>query len=414
MRRTVLILVAFAATRVLGVWATANPDVYPAGSADATFEISNYTVWGNQMQDFGNRPYLDFEVEYPPGSVLLGNLPYWISQEEMRGVTMGMGVVFDALGLAAMWRLARRRRQWWGVVAWIVLLPLLGPITYSRIDTAVAATLAWAFERIDAGRWARSGAWLGLGAAVKITPALVIPSVVLGAPRRWRPLAAAAGVGVLFVVPFAGALPEMFEQVVGYHSDRGVHAESLWGSIALMARVTFGSSVELVSAFGASDIRSRFDDTFKILSNVFALGVLADSALATWTRVRRGDGAHVVLTAGGALVLLTAVGRVFSPQYLIWLVPAVAAGLAIAPRAMRWSAVLFGVAAGLAHFIYPVVFFDYLAVEWWAVSLGLIRNLALLGAGLVAVNAAWRYRPPSREDEDTGSGDLPAPVPAGT
>jgi hypothetical protein len=290
-----------------------------------------------------------------------------------------------------MCRLARRRAAWWGVVAWLGLLPLLGPVAYTRLDMAVAACIAWALERVEAGRWTTAGAWLGLGTAIKLTPGLLLPAIALAAPRRWKPLAAAVAVGAVFLVPFLGDLPDLSDQVAGYHLGRGVHAESLWGSLALVARVLFGVSVGIVGAFGAVDIVSSFDGSIKILTNVAALGVLADSALAATRRVRRGDGAHVVLVVGGALILLTAVGRVFSPQYLVWLVAAMAAGLAIAPRALRWAALLLALTNLLAHLIYPVWFYDYLAVKGWAVGVGTARNLALLGAGLLAVRAAWRY-----------------------
>ena len=99
-----------------------------------------------------------------------------------------MSVAFDALGLLAVYRLARRRGSWWGVVAWLALLPLLGPVSYTRLDMAVAACLAWALERIEAGRWTTGGAVLGLGTAIKITPGLLLPAVVLASPNGGGPL----------------------------------------------------------------------------------------------------------------------------------------------------------------------------------------------------------------------------------
>ena len=54
--------------------------------------------------------------------------------------------------------------------------------------------------------------------------------------------------------------------------------------------------------------------------------------------------------------------------------------------------------------MYPVWFYDYLDVKGWAVGVALVRNLALLGAGLLAVRTSWRYQ---------GAPDLaPEPVPA--
>ncbi len=399
MRRLAVILVVFTLTRLGAGYLADNPELYPAGSADPTTDIANYVVWANQMQDFGHRAYRDFSVEYPPGSLPLANAPYAVTHEHYRLAFIVQAVAIDALGLWAMCRLARRRGSWWGVVAWLALLPLLGPVAYTRLDLGVATCLAWALERVEARRWTAAGVWLGLGAAIKLTPGLLIPAVALAAPRRWRPVAAAGAVAALFVLPFLGDLPAMYRDVAGYHLDRGVHAESLWGSLALLARVVGDAHVDVIPAFGAYDISSAFDDGFKVLANLAALGVLIDSALAATRRVRRGDGAHLVLVVGGALILLTAVGRVFSPQYLVWLVAPMAAGLAIAPRALRWSAALLAVAIALAHLVFPVLFYDYLGVQGGAVTVGFVRNLALLGSGLLAVRVAWRFE---------GSSGLPA------
>ncbi len=382
----------FVVTRAFVGWVADDPDdFYPEGSANPSFDIGNYAVWGNQAQDFGNWPYRDFSVEYPPGAVAVANVPYWITADDFHTAYIVQSVAFDALGLAAIYRLAKRRGCWWGVGAWLVVLPLLGPVSYTRLDIVVAAAVAWALERVEAGRWTTAGAWLGLGVAVKLTPGLLLPAVAVAAPNRWKPVAAATGVAALFVVPFLGDLPELSDQVLGFHHDRGVHAESLWGSLALVGRLWADADVELVSAFGASDIDATFADGLKTLSNMAAIGVLVDSGLSAWRRVRRGDGAHLVLVVCGAFTLLTAVGRVFSPQYLVWLVAPVAAALTIAPVAMRWAAAAFVAACALAHVVYPVAFYDYLAVEGWAVGLGTARNLLLLVAGLLAARVAWRF-----------------------
>ena len=394
MRRPwVIVVVAFAVTRALAGAVTAAPSsFYPDGAADPSFEIANYAVWGNQMQDLDRWAYRDFAVEYPPGALAVANLPYAVSDEQFEAAYIVQAVLFDALGLAAVYRLARRRRSWGGVVVWLALLPLLGPVTYSRLDVVVAATMAWALERAEAGRWGASGAWLGLGVAVKLTPLLVLPAVVLVSPHRWRTGLAAAAAAAVFVVPFAGELPALTDQVLGYHTDRGVHAESLWGSLALLARVTFGADVGTVGAFGATDIVSGGAEALKTVANVAAVGVVLDSCLNAGRRVRRGDADHLALVVAAATALLVAVGRVFSPQYLVWVVAPLAVAVTVAPGRLRWSVAALAVAVVLAHVLYPVFFADYLDARPGAVVAGLARNIAVLASGVLAARAAWRYR----------------------
>ena len=409
MRRPwVLVAVAFAVTRLLIGWIADHPeDVYPARSVDPSVDTGVYEAWAFRMQEGERRPYVDFEVEYPPGALPVANLPYAVFDgDDYQRTYIAQSIAFDALGLAAVYRVAKRRRAWWGVGAWLVLVPLLGPVAYTRLDIVVAAALAWALERAEAGRWASAGGWVGVGAAVKLTPVLVLPAMALVSPRRWRPVLAAGAVGVAFVVPFVVDLPDLVDQVAGYHVDRGVHAESLWGSLALLARVALDADVEVVSAFGAVDISASAADGLKTLSNIAAVGVLVDSAMTAHRRVRRGDGAHLAIVVCATLTLLVAVGRVFSPQYLVWLVAPVAVALAVAPRAMRAPAVLLGASIALAHVVYPVFYDDYVLVRGWGVGFGVARNLCLLAAGLLAARASWRYADeqatPASEEDDAG------------
>lgn len=389
-----MVLVAFAATRLLAGYVADHPTVYgKAGTvADPTSDVASYIVWGNQVQDFHHWPYRDFSVEYPPGAVVIANGPYAIDLFTYRTEFIILCIAFDGLGLVAIYRLARRTGSWWGVGAWLVLIPFVGPVAYTRLDMAVAATIAWSLERAVAGRWTSSAIWLALGVVAKLTPVLIFPGLIAVAPRRWRPLAAGAAVCAVFVAPFAFDLHNMYDYIAAYHLHRGVHAESLYGALAMVARSAFGSDIPVVGAFGGFDLQGTIADRLKLLSNIAALGVLADLTLTSLRRVRRGDGGHLCVVIAGSLALLTAVGRVFSPQYLVWVVAPMAAGLAFAPRMLRWAAAALAGSVLLNGIFYPALFFRYFALEPDALAVAVGRNTLLLVAGVLGVRAAWRYQ----------------------
>jgi hypothetical protein len=387
-----LLIAAFVASRIVIGFIADHPEVYPSGSADATSDVVIFEATAERVLG-GDRPYRDFHGGYPPGSLPVMIGPALVGSLDYRTAFVVGSIALDALGLWAVWRIARRHESsMWAAVAWLVLLPLLGPVAYTRLDMAVAATLAWACERIDSRDSLRTGILLGLGAAIKVTPALLLPAAVAAATNRRRMVVGALALGALFALPFAWDLPEMYDDVLGGNVERGVHAESLWGSLALLAEVMSVAEVEVVSAFNASDIVASFTSTLKVAADLTAGAVLVASVALVRRAGRRDGAAHSILTLTATLTLLIAVGRVLSPQYLVWLVPLYASSAAVAGREIARSGILFAVAAGLTQLLYPVLHWDYLAIDSRAVALTVLRNLLLLAAGTLAVRAVWLDR----------------------
>ena len=410
-RILLVVVLAFLVTRGGAAWLIEHPEAYNTEhhqAADAAFDRGNYGIWSERFREHGDLPYRDYALEYPPGSFAVSLVPDVLGDHAdyaFRYVVFAL--VVDALGLVAIWRLARRTGHWWGVAAWLVLIPLLGPVAHSRLDIVVAAILAWAMERAVAGRWGATGAFLGLGAVTKLIPGLLLPPSVVVAGNRRRIVVGAVLVGVLAVLPFVGNLGDLYRDVIGYHRDRPVHAESLWASLAfLLDRLGLGTT-GLEFSFGAYNVTGQAADTFESLADVAALGILVDSILQSVLRVRRGDGRHLAVLCLGTMTLLTAVGRVLSPQYLVWLIALLAVGLSVAPRALRWAGIWMTVAVALTHLEYPVFFFDLMSRQAEAEALLLARNLALLASGLLAARASWRWWVDAPVGED---GDEVVPV----
>jgi hypothetical protein len=391
-----VVVLAFGVTRGAMAYVVEHPDIYSVGhheASDAGFDRSNYRLLSERFRHSGDLPYRDYPLEYPPGAFGAALVPDLVGQPFDYGFRFVLfAIAVDAVGLVAVWRLARRTGVWWGVGAWIVLVPLVGPVTYSRLDIVVAAALAWALERAVAGAWGRSGVAFGVGAVSKLVPALLLPAAVLVAARRWRLVAGVAAVVALAVLPFTGHLGDLYHDVITYHRERPVHAESLWASLAFLLDRLGLAAPGITFSYGAFNVTGAWASAFRGLADIAALGVLVDSVLQAKLRVRRGDGAHFALLSLATLTLLTAVGRVLSPQYLVWLVALQAIGLCVAPRALAWSAAWLALAVGLTHLEYPVYFGDLMNRHAEAEYLLLARNLAILVSGLLAARVSWRYR----------------------
>src|SRR5258708_25211235 len=242
-------------------------------------------------------------------------------------------VLFDAVGVWGLVRIAKRTGSWWGAASWFALVPALGPVAYTRLDLVVAVGLVWTVERALAGRWGHVGLLIAFGASVKLVPALLLPLLFFVAPRdRRRLLVGSVAAGVtLAVLPFVDALPTMYHSVIGYHTERGVQAESIWGAGLLAARWLADYPVAIVASHRAWDAVAPSSALLKTISNgVSVLVVLGAVALAVRTRV--GDLRRVSLLLLGAMSLLVGIGRVYSPQYLLWLIALAAVAMALAPR----------------------------------------------------------------------------------
>ena len=186
----------------------------------------------------------------------------------------------------------------------------------------------------------------------------------------WSARAALWFAGTLLVVhlPFAIVGPGGFASATGSSSSAGSRSESLGGAVLLVLdrlgvhHSTLVARLSTERRRDASRVRSR---------RCTSLVALAAILLVAWLyQRRRGD---PLVAAAAAVVGFIAFGKVFSPQYVDWLVPLVPAAGAAA------SALL------LASFALTHVVFDRFhapggpggehykaALAWWVVARDLV------------------------------------------
>jgi len=286
--------------------------------------------------------------------------------------------------------------------AWIVAVPALGATTYARFDLVPGILVGLAVLYV-VHRPAVAAAFGALATGVKYWPALVLPA--LAAPRegRRRVVAAVAVVGtVLAGVSLAVGGWHRLWTPLHYQDERGLQIESVFATPAMLAWGHGGRAYTIdYTVWKAYDVSGPFVGTLLTLASVctilFVILMTAGWVLA-WARTRRGaDAAEalvwlVLASVGGFMVT----NKVLSPQYLLWLLPAAAAGLVVVEgdrharqRLLSWTAVLVA-AAAMTHEIFPRSY-GYLLVHapgsFWAVDLLALRNVLLV---ILVAYAAWR------------------------
>ena len=307
-------------------------------------------------------------VEYPPLTVLYmegsakvtqqlaGDAPteptfYWIS-------AAGLALLgFAALALLC-WMLGpdRSRRFLWiaaplviatGFINWD-LLPLL---------LVVAALAAW-----QARLPTLTGICLGLGAAAKLYPVLLLGAIVVLAirERRYRPAAvasvAAAVTWTAVNIPAYVLHPAAWRGFWHFNSARPADFGSPWFALHLL----------------------RLDVPTPLI-NVVYLGWMLLACVGVLVVALRAPTAPSLEAVGVLLVTAFVVmNKVNSPQYVLWLLPLIALATA------RWRLLAWWCAAEI---FYYVVVWQFIAYDaWWLQPLYLVAILVRLAA---EVAVAW-------------------------
>jgi hypothetical protein len=285
---------------------------------------------------------------------------------------------------AIVWTLQKAwgRRAAWSYLA--LSLPLMS-IVYVRFDLAPAAFAVFGAALVKRGRVQSAALSLVSGAFVKVWPVVLIPA--LAARGQWRAFVAAlltGGVAVAAWIVWGGAGGP--GQVLTARGARGWQFESVPGSLL---RLVTRAPVRFEEGNGAW----RLGAPPAIATTACTL-VLIAGVLWVWTQVyRRGARDGIAETAAIAVSLVC--GTLFSPQYVIWVVPFVAiAAAAGVHRLERWAGAV-SVLTLLAWLSFDINDVGSLRTE----VLLLARNGALVGMLVVAVAELHRTtRPPARSN----------------
>ncbi|MEU3461001.1 glycosyltransferase family 87 protein [Streptomyces sp. NPDC006733] len=371
-----------------------------------------YRGWYDVLAS-GTFPHDDVSWQYPPGAALPILAPRLVPFLDYSHAFIVLCAVCDAVVLAALAHAARHadgRRSVAGPWMWVVGLPLLSTVPWSRFDVMVTAVAVGALLAAGSRRvWADRvfGVLVGLGAVVKVWPVLLLAGTARG--RRTRlSWAAAALSAVLVTVGFLLAMPGALS-FLAYQGDRGIEVESL-GALPFHLARHFGWSGHWAPHDGSMEFIGPYVGLVARVSA--ALTVVAFGWLLLW-RVRSGAGrteAWALPDAALTAVLLFVVtSRVISPQYMVWLVGLAAVCLLHRATTQRPVAWLVLGACVLTTAVFPYLFRDLLGGSVPAALLLAARDLILLVAAVMSGVRLWRGTVPGATGGAPGTAGLSGP-----
>lgn len=295
-------------------------------------DVGHYQDLGQRVLD-GEVPYHDFYVEYPPGALPAFVFPGAISEAHYVKTFKWLMAALGGLTLVAAAALlcvlgADRLRLATGLGAIVVAPLLLGHVYLNRYDPWAALLVALTLLLLALG-WARTAfACLALAIAAKVYALASLPVAVI---RVWRAqgqrdfVRAALTFAIVFalvVLPFAvvafGGLGFSFYT----QSTRALQVESLGASLLLVADSIGVYDAHMIGGKANSiDLDGVLPTIVGVLSS---LAVIAAVLAVTWAYLRGKDNRERLLAGFAAAVAGYLVFfKVFSPQYMTWLIPLV-------------------------------------------------------------------------------------------
>jgi len=360
---------------------------------DSSSDIRIYQHYVDQISQ-GLTPYLDFDIEYPPLAVPLfrlagAQLPIETFSTrfilEMGLITLVTGVL---VAVTAVFLWPTGRRAYLAGALYALAVALTGAIIVNRYDVAVALVVAAFLLCLVRGWYVAAAIALGVGFALKVTPAALLPLVLLlaGRPRRWIwPIAGFAGAAFAGFLPYLFVAPQGVGYVFQYHLERPLQIESVLGTPMLLGQALGADWVQVGYSHGSWQLIAAGADLAADLSGVLTFGALVIVYVVLLSRRARLRAApdELPLAVLTVLLALMTFSKVLSPQFFIWILPVLAVVAARDPLVGALGALVLL----LTQIEYPDLYGDLLDLEAPVLLLVAVRNI-LLATFFVAT--LWR------------------------
>jgi Glycosyltransferase family 87 len=385
--RRAVVAAALALAVLVGAWAGLHRGFYRHSQIIDTPVYQNY---GDAITN-GKVPYRDFRLEYPPGALPVfaipsllrspdGDLPRYRDRFEAEMLVCGgLAVLFV---LSALLSLGAAPVRLGVALGFTALAPLLlGSVVLSRFDLWPAALTAGVLAALLAGRDRIAGGALGLAVAAKLYPLVLLPLLGIWVWRRSGRREALISLGIFAVVvavcfvPFLALSPGGLWASLTRQSDRPLQLESLGASVLLVLHQIAGIGITMDSSHGSQNLAGGGPDALATVQSTLQIAVVA----AIWVWFARGpvERDRLVRAFAATVCAFIAFSKVFSPQFLIWLIPLVP--LVRGRRGLVAGGML-ALALVLTQLWFPFRYWD-LALHFDALPswLVFVRDLVMLG-----------------------------------
>ncbi len=329
-----IVTIQFLATIVIGF--------LTSRSAFGIFDLAIYFRYSTNLLK-GQLPYLDFNLEYPPLALAAFVLPriFTLGRSYYLYIVLFMleNVVLCTANALLLIRLMRdlnysQTRKVLALIFYGLFALIISPVLLWRYDLFPTLFTTLALLAVTANYAALAGIAIGLGIAAKLYPVVLLPvfTAYYFANKSYRALlnlwvGTVSAVALIFIPFFIASQGKLFSFLT-YHKDRGLQIESLPAGLISLAHNWGLIEISTINSYGSRNIISPFDDTvLKILPWLLILTytvMLINSLCRFWEDRSQSNLVKfnsLVAYSLLALLLFIITNKVFSPQYLVWLIP---------------------------------------------------------------------------------------------
>jgi hypothetical protein len=323
---------ALAAAAFFAAWGILHHGFFARGQI---LDTPVYERYGDAIAG-GAAPYRDVRIEYPPAALPVFVVPALAARsgdlsQYRRVFEAEMALCGAAMAALVGFLLVRDRARPARLALGTAVAagsPLaLGSVVLSRFDLWPAALTAAALTALVSGRERLAPATLGLAAAAKAYPLVLVPVAVLWVAKRsgrraaLAALAVCAAVLVVCVAPFLALAPGGTWDALTRQVSRPLQIESLGAGFLLAAHQLLGVRLDVESSHGSQNIAGAAAGALAAVQSA----VLLASLLAVWAWFARGpaERSRLLRASAASVCAVVALDKVLSPQFLLWLVPLV-------------------------------------------------------------------------------------------
>lgn len=349
-------------------------------------------------------------LEYPPLTLSLFSLALFTP---LLYYQLAFAVLMSLASVLIYWLLLRYGPRGAALAFACYMLVGTWAIALERFDLVPAALTLLCLIASERKRWTYAYIALAFGFLLKIYPILFLPALFIaeqqGAAlfhvppksltlktipgelwntlhgiRYWRWKNTLLFFGILFVVTGFFALLDFQGAVVSqvsYFANRPIHVEST-GSTLLWLSTLIGFPVHIVFSFGSVNMISALGGPVAIvLEMLFVLGY-AFTIFLQWRGMF-----DLVQACIALLLVFTVTGKVFSPQYLLWVIPLLAySGAFSSVWLVTWGSVSL-----LTNIIYPYLYTRIIDAVKTPYVPGFIQIVAARNAVFMLLTLAYLF-----------------------